>query len=87
MKKHAKKAGTDGHHHAHGQANAAPQVFRPEDADAFQVVDQIVALREALANVEKRPFSLTSRGPPAARSLLDILENLNLRLAELEARD
>ena len=91
MKKHTKKAATGtsagGHHHAHGRATADPAAFRPEDADAFQVVDQIVALREALASTEKRPFSLATRGPAAARRLFDILENLNLRLAELESKD
>jgi hypothetical protein len=87
MKKHAKKAGAGGHHHAPGRAKADPAAFHAADADAFQVVDQIIALREALASAEKRPFSLAMRGPAAARSLLDILENLNLRLAELESRD
>lgn len=91
MKKHAKKAGAgtsaSGHHHDHGPAKADPAAFRAEDADAFQVVDQITALREALASTEKRPFSLATRGPAAVRRLLDILENINLRLAELESRD
>jgi hypothetical protein len=91
MKKHAKKAGTGTsaglHHQGSGPAETDPEAFSAEDADAFQVVDQIVALREALASAEKRPFSLATRGPAAVRRLLDILENLNLRLAELESRD
>ena len=91
MRKHAKKAATGTHagvhHHGAGPAKAQPAAFRPEDADAFQVVDEIVALREALDSAQKRPFSLATRGPAAARCLLDILENLNLRLAELEAKE
>ena len=89
MKKHANKAGAraGGHHQAQKPEKADPAAFCAEDADAFQVVDQITALREALATIQKRPFSLAMRGPEAARCLLDVLENLNLRLAELESRD
>jgi hypothetical protein len=87
MKKHAKKAGTGGRQHAPKPAKADPAAFSAEDADAFQVVDQITALRDVVASMQKRPFSLAITAPGAARSLLDVLENLNLRLAELEARD
>jgi len=88
MKKPAKKggSGTASRHHAPKRAKAEPAAFSPEDADAFQVVDQITALRELVATMQKRPFSLAMTAPGAARSLLDVLENLNLRLAELESR-
>ncbi|MDH5276542.1 MAG: hypothetical protein OEW88_08970 [Gammaproteobacteria bacterium] len=90
MKKQVKKAGTaagGGHRHATKPTKAGSAVFSAEDADAFQVVDQITALRGMLAAIQKRPFSLAMSGPAAAQSLLDVLENLNLRLAELESRD
>ena len=89
MKKHAKKAGTGAgsRHHAPKAAKADPAAFSAEDADAFQVVDQITALRDLVAAMQRKPFSLAISAPGAARSLLDVLENLNLRLAELESRD
>jgi len=79
MKKAAKKAPK--------RAKGASATFSAEHADAFQVVDQITALRDLVATMQKRPFSLAMTAPGAARSLLDVLENLNLRLAELESRD
>jgi hypothetical protein len=89
MKKHRKQAGTGGagHGHAHGATRGAPAEFSAEHADAFQVVDEIVALREALATMEKRPFSVASRAPAAVRRLLELIENINLRLADLESAD
>lgn len=59
--------------------------FNVESANAFQVVDEIVALREALAAMEKRPFSAASRAPVALRRLLEVIENINLRVADLES--
>ena len=64
-----------------------PQKFAVEDADAGQVVDEIVALRTALAVMEKSPFSAAAKAPAALRRLLEVIENLNLRLAELESGD
>jgi hypothetical protein len=91
MKKAHKRTGRAGSSGIHDEGSGHPHKadsiakFSVESADAFQVVDQIVALREALSAMEKRPFSAASRAPDALRRLLEILENLNLRLADLEA--
>lgn len=68
-----------------GHRPAAAEEFAVETADAGQVVDEIVALRAALVAMEKSPFSAAKRAPQALRRLLEIIENLNLRLAELES--
>jgi hypothetical protein len=82
MKKHGKHAGAD---KDEGAKSLTTAKFNVESADAFQVVDQIVALRDALATMEKRPFSAAAHAPAALRRLLEILENINLRVAELES--
>ena len=61
------------------------QKFDVEEADASCVVDEIVALRAALAAMEKSPFSAAAKAPVALRRLLEVIENLNLRLADLES--
>ena len=60
------------------------QTFDVEAADAGLVADEIGALRAALATVEKNPVSAAAQAPEAIRRLLEIIENINLRLAELE---
>jgi hypothetical protein len=89
MKKAAKKPAhaAGGQHTAHPHARPAKAAFSPAHADAFQVVDELVALRGAISAMEQRPFSATKLAPPAVRRVLEIIENLNLRLAELEAGD
>lgn len=64
---------------------AGAEKFDVEDADASRVVDEIVALRIALAAMEKSPFSAATKAPAALRRLLEVIENLNLRLADLES--
>lgn len=59
--------------------------FSVEDADAGQVAEQIGALRAALAAVEKKPVAAAAQAPEAVRRLLEIIENINLRLADLES--
>jgi hypothetical protein len=59
--------------------------FSVENADAGQVAEQIGALRAALAAVEKKPVAAAAQAPEAVRRLLEIIENINLRLADLEA--
>lgn len=71
--------------HSHQTKKGTAGKFNVESADAFQVVDEIVALREALAAMEKRPFSAASRAPVALRRLLEVIENINLRVADLES--
>lgn len=59
--------------------------FSVEDADAGQVAEQIGALRAALATVEKKPVVAAAQAPEALRRLLEVIENINLRLADLES--
>lgn len=59
--------------------------FSVEEGDAVQVAEQIGALRAALTALEKKPVAAAAQAPEAIRRLLEIIENLNLRLAELEA--
>ena len=59
--------------------------FDVGDADAGQVADEIGALRAALASVEKSPMTAAAQAPEALRRLLEIIENINLRLADLES--
>ena len=59
--------------------------FSVEDADAGLVAEQIGALRAALAAVEKKPLDAAALAPEALRRLLEVIENINLRLADLEA--
>jgi len=59
--------------------------FSVDDADAGQVADQIGALRATLIAAEKNPMAAAAQAPEALRSLLAIMENINLRLAEIEA--
>jgi len=58
--------------------------FSIDTADAGEVADQIGALRAALAAVEKNPIGASAQAPVALRRLLEIIENINLRLADLE---
>ena len=50
-----------------------------------QVADQIGVLRATLAAAEKSPMAAAAQAPAALRQLLGIIENINLRLADLEA--
>lgn len=59
--------------------------FSIDTADAGEVADQIGALRAAVAAVEKNPVMAGAQAPVALRRLLEIIENINLRLAELES--
>ena len=59
--------------------------FSVEGADAGVVAEQIGALRAALAAAEKKPMAAAAQAPEAIRRLLEVIENINLRLAELEA--
>ncbi len=59
--------------------------FDVEKADASRVIDEIVALRTALAVMEKSPFTAAAKAPVALRRLLEVIENLNLRLSDLES--
>ena len=61
--------------------------FSVETADAGQVADQIGTLRAALVAAEKSPMAAAAQAPEALRRLLEVIENLNLRLAGLEAED
>ena len=58
--------------------------FDVEAADAGLVADEIGALRAALSEAEKSPMAAAAQAPDALRRLLEIIENLNLRLADLE---
>jgi len=60
------------------------QNFSIESADAGQVADLIGALRAALASAEKSPMAAAKQAPEALRNLLAVIENINLRLADLE---
>ena len=86
MKKQRKRAetasGTSRDEPAHRPAAAK---FDVENAGGSQVVDEIGALRAALAAMEKSPFSAAAKAPVALRRLLEVIENLNLRLADLES--
>ena len=59
--------------------------FSVEQADAGEVAEQIGALRAQLKTLEKKPVAAAAQAPEAIRRLLEIIENLNLRLADLEA--
>lgn len=59
--------------------------FSVEDADAGQIAEQIGVLRATLAAAEKKPMAAAAQAPQALRRLLEIMENINLRLADLEA--
>ena len=59
--------------------------FSVDDADAGEVADQIGALRAMLAAAEKCPMAAAAQAPEALRRLLGILENINLRLADLDS--
>jgi len=59
--------------------------FSVDSADAGEVADQIGALRAAVVAAQKNPVAAAAQAPKALRRLLDIIENINLRLAELEA--
>lgn len=59
--------------------------FSVSDADAGEVADQIGVLRAALAAAEKNPMAAAAQAPEALRRLLEIMENINLRLADIEA--
>jgi len=59
--------------------------FSVDEADAGDVADQIGALRATLATAEKNPMASAAKAPEALRQLLGIIENINLRLADLEA--
>jgi len=61
--------------------------FSVEDADAGQVAEKIGTLRATLAALEKKPMAAATAAPEAVRNLLEIIENINLRLADLEAED
>lgn len=58
--------------------------FSVADADAGQVADQIGALRATLAAAENNPMAAAAQAPESLRRLLEIIENINLRLADLE---
>lgn len=75
-----KKKGRDA-----GKSASSGSDFDVETADAYRVVDEIVSLRATLAAAEKSPFSAASKAPAALRRLLEIIENLNLRMADLES--
>lgn len=60
--------------------------FSIEDADAGDVAEQIGALRATLAALEKNPVAAAAKAPEALRSLLEVMENINLRLADLESQ-
>ncbi len=62
----------------------AKKKFSIEQADAGDVADQIGALRATLATMEQNPMVAAAQAPGAIRQLLAVLENINLRLAELE---
>lgn len=68
-----------------GRIIMAKKRFSVEDADAGQVAEQIGTLRATLAALEKKPMSAAAAAPEAVRNLLEIIENINLRLADLEA--
>ncbi|MDH3510304.1 MAG: hypothetical protein OER85_05535 [Gammaproteobacteria bacterium] len=59
--------------------------FSVDDADAGQIAEQIGTLRATLAAAEKKPMAAAAQAPEALRRLLEIIENINLRLADLEA--
>lgn len=59
--------------------------FSIETARAGEVADQIGALRALLAAVEKNPVKAGAQAPLALRRVLEIIENVNLRLADLES--
>ena len=59
--------------------------FSVEDADAGQVAEQIGALRASLGALEKKPMAAAAQAPEALRRLLEVIENINLRLADLES--
>ena len=59
--------------------------FSVEKADAGQVAEQIGALRASLAAVGKSPVAAAAKAPEALRRLLEVIENINLRLADLES--
>jgi len=58
--------------------------FSIETAGAGEVADQIGALRALLVSVEKNPVKAGAQAPLALRRVLEIIENVNLRLADLE---
>ena len=60
------------------------RAFDVEAADAGHVADEIGALRAALGALEKSPVKAAAQAPEAIRRLLEIIENINLRLADLE---
>jgi hypothetical protein len=59
--------------------------FSVEKADAGEVAEQVGALRAAVAAAERNPVAAAREAPRALGRLLEIIENINLRLAELEA--
>ncbi len=59
--------------------------FSVENADAGQVAEQIGALRASLGALEKKPLAAAAKAPEALRRLLEVIENINLRLADLES--
>lgn len=59
--------------------------FSVEGSDAVQVAEQIGALRAALVALEKKPMAAAAQAPEALRRLLEVIENINLRLADLES--
>ena len=61
--------------------------FSVETADAGEVAEQIGTLRAALASAEKSPMAAATQAPQALRRLLEVIENINLRLADLEAEE
>ena len=62
--------------------------FSVDDADAVQVAEQIGMLRATLSSLEKKSTVVAAaKVPEAVRRLLEIIENLNLRVADLESRD
>jgi len=62
--------------------------FSVDEADAVQVAEQIGMLRATLSSLEKKKtVAAAAQVPEAVRRLLEIIENLNLRLAEIESQD
>ena len=59
--------------------------FSIANATAGEVADQIGALRAALVAIEKNPIGAGAKAPVALRRVLEIIENINLRLADLES--
>lgn len=62
--------------------------FSVDKADAVQVAEEIGALRATLSSLQKKKTVVAAaQAPDAVRRLLEIIENLNLRLADLESQD